>query len=155
MIDYTHLRHQCHKKLLVLGIITCNLPSCLQFCKSNTTKFTMKRKAGSLIYINWSGGRCTAGRGRGHYCSRANKSATPLNIKLNVARCSRLPQMMSCICRCQRSSSSDGGLLLATGLVYGPAPALCDLPPIVKKKPRPSAKREIQGGTSAVGASLI
>ena len=106
----------------------------------------MKRKAGSLIYINWSGGRCTAGRGRGHYCSRANKSATPLNIKLNVARCSRLPQMMSCICRCQRSSSSDGGLLLATGPVHGPAPALCDLPLIVKKKPRPSAKRDTRRG---------
>ena len=43
----------------------------------------MKRKAESLIYINWSGGRCMAGRG--HYCSRA-KSATPLNIKLSVAR---------------------------------------------------------------------
>jgi len=92
MIDYTHLRHQCHKKLLVLGIITCNLPSCLQFCKSHTTKFTMKRKAGSLIYINWSGGRCTAGRG--HYCSRA-KSATPPPLHLissSALRVGRLPQ---------------------------------------------------------------
>ena len=60
---------------------------------SNTTKFTMKRKAGSLIYINWSGGRCTAGRGRGHYCSRTKpatprraKPVTPLNIKLSVGR---------------------------------------------------------------------
>jgi len=38
---------------------------------SNTTKFTMKCNAGSLIYISWSGERCTAGRGHAHYCSRA------------------------------------------------------------------------------------
>ena len=74
-----------------------------------------KRKAGSLIAYILTG---VAGVARpGHYCSRANKSATPLNIKLSVARCSRLPQMMACRCRCHSSSSSDGGLLLATGLV--------------------------------------
>jgi len=105
---------------------------------NHTTNFTMKRNAGSLIYINWTGGRCTAGRGRGHahYCSRAKplnstpreattivtmvvaKSVTPLNTKLSVVRRdARLPQMIACRCRCQSSSSSDGGLLLATGPV--------------------------------------
>ena len=34
----------------------------------------MKRNAGSLIYINWTGGRCPPS----HYCSCANKSATLL-----------------------------------------------------------------------------
>ena len=76
----------------------------------HTTNFTMKRNAGSLIYINWSGGRCPPG----HYYSRANKSATKLSV---VRRDARLPQMIACRCLCQSSSSSDGWLLLATGPV--------------------------------------
>jgi len=45
------------------------------------------------------------------------KPVTPLNIKLSVVRRdARLPQMIACRCHCQ-SSSSDGGLLLATGPV--------------------------------------
>jgi len=36
------------------------------------------------------------------------KSATPLNIKLSVARRARLAQMMARRCRYQSSSSSDG-----------------------------------------------
>jgi len=40
------------------------------------------------------------------------------NIKLSVVlRDARLPQMTACRCRCHSSSSSDGGLLLATGPV--------------------------------------
>jgi len=41
---------------------------------SNTTKFTMKRKAGSLIDVTGVAGVARPG----HYCSRANKSATLL-----------------------------------------------------------------------------
>ena len=75
----------------------------------------MKRSAGSLIYILTG---VAALHGRGHYCSRANKSATPLNTKLSVVRRdARLPQMIACRCRSHSSSSSDGGLLLATGPV--------------------------------------
>jgi len=62
---------------------------------NHTTNFTMKRNAGSLLYINWSGGRCTAGRG--HCCSSAthhSKLVTPVNIKLSISR---------------RSASADDG----------------------------------------------
>jgi len=49
----------------------------------NTTKFTMKRKAGSLIYINWSGGRCTAGR--------------PLQSRQQVRHSTLIPSSALCV----------------------------------------------------------
>ena len=75
---------------------------------NHTTSFTMKRNAGSLLYINWSGGRCTAGRG--HCCSSAthhSKPVTPVNIKLSVAH---------------RSASADDGTHMSSLLAAVAAP---------------------------------
>ena len=94
------------------------------------------------------------------------------NTKLSVVRRdARLPKMIACrhgaIINYNYSSMlADVAVRAAAAVMmgccwlrarsspaYGPAPAFCDLPLIVKKKPRPSAKREIQGGDSLVGAS--
>ena len=77
---------------------------------NHTTNFTMKHNAGSLLYINWSGGRCTAGRG--HCCSSAthhSKPVTPVNIKLSVVR---------------RSASADDGTHMSSLVAAVAAPLL-------------------------------
>ena len=98
-----------------------------------TTNFTMKRNAWSLIYVNWTGGRCTAGRGRATAAivppttPRRAKTVTPVNIKVSVAR---------------RSAPADDGTHMSSLLAAVAAP---HAPPLGEG--RPSSRQQQQGRT--------